>query len=126
MTSPFHHHLLTYQSRDLEVSWALWSWTSDLQSHTGCSNEENNIFFAFPFLPSSPPPQPQKCFLFSSFHKVYSTILVILFIFTCCSVTKLCPILHNCNPMDYNIPNSPIFYLPEFAQIHAHCINETI
>ena len=38
----------------------------------------------------------------------------------CCSVTKLCPTLHD--PMDYSAPGVPVLHdLPKFAQIHVHC-----
>ena len=47
------------------------------------------------------------------------------FIFlTCCSVTQLCPILR---PMDRSTPSFPVLhYLPEFAQINVHWINNAI
>ena len=36
-----------------------------------------------------------------------------------CSVTQLCPILHE--PMDCSTPDSSVlYYLLEFAQIHIH------
>ena len=39
----------------------------------------------------------------------------------CCSVVQLC--LTFCNPMDYSTPGLPILHhLPEFAQVHVHCI----
>ena len=32
-----------------------------------------------------------------------------------------------CDPMDYSMPGFPVFhYLPEFAQTHAHWVNEAI
>ena len=38
----------------------------------------------------------------------------------CCSVTKLCPTLHD--PMDYSAPGVPVLHdLPKFAQIHVPC-----
>ena len=43
----------------------------------------------------------------------------------CCSVTQLCPTL--CNPMDCSIPGLPVPHrLPEFAQVHVHCIGDTV
>ena len=42
-----------------------------------------------------------------------------------CSVTKLCPAL--CDPMDYSTSGFPVLhYLPEFAQTHAHCVDDAI
>ena len=41
----------------------------------------------------------------------------------CCSVTQSCPTL--CNPMDGSKPGLPVPHnLPEFAQVHAHCIGD--
>ena len=43
----------------------------------------------------------------------------------CCSVTKLCLAL--CDPIDCSMPDFPVLhYLPEFAQIHALCVGDTI
>ena len=43
----------------------------------------------------------------------------------CCSVTKLCPTLHD--PMDCSMPGSPVLrHLPEFAQIHGHWVSDAI
>ena len=43
----------------------------------------------------------------------------------CCSVTKPHPTL--CDPMDCSMPGFPVLYhLPEFAQIHVHCIRGAI
>ena len=40
-----------------------------------------------------------------------------------CSVTQSWPTLHN--PMDCNTPGLPIpHHLPEFAQVHVHCISD--
>ena len=40
-------------------------------------------------------------------------------------VAQSCPIL--CNPMDCSTPGFPVLhYLPEFAQIHVHCISDAI
>ena len=40
-----------------------------------------------------------------------------------CSVTQQCPTL--CDPMDCNTPGFPILhYLPEFAQIHVHWVDD--
>ena len=39
--------------------------------------------------------------------------------YCCCSVTKLCPALHD--PMDCSTPGFPVpHHLPEFAQVHVH------
>ena len=47
------------------------------------------------------------------------------FIDVCCSVAKSSPTL--CNPMDCNMLGFPVLrYLPEFAQIHVHWINDAI
>ena len=40
-----------------------------------------------------------------------------------CSVTQLWPTLHN--PMDCSTPGLPVpRHLPEFAQVHVHCISD--
>ena len=41
----------------------------------------------------------------------------------CCSVAQLCPPL--CDPVDCSMPGFPaLHYLPEFAQIHVHWIDD--
>ena len=43
----------------------------------------------------------------------------------CCSVTQSCSTL--CNPMDCSTSGLPVpHHLPEFAQVHVHCINDAI
>ena len=43
----------------------------------------------------------------------------------CCSVAQLCPTL--CDPMDCSTPGLPCpHHLPEFAQVHVHCIGDAI
>ena len=43
----------------------------------------------------------------------------------CCSVTKSCPTL--CDPMDCSTPGLPVLhYLPEFAQVHVHWVDNAI
>ena len=43
----------------------------------------------------------------------------------CCSVTQSCPTL--CHPMDCSTPGLPApHHLPEFAQVHVHCISDAI
>ena len=43
----------------------------------------------------------------------------------CSSVAQSCPAL--CDPMDYSTPGCPVLHhLPEFAQVHVHCINDAI
>ena len=43
----------------------------------------------------------------------------------CCSVTQSCPTL--CDPMDCSTPGFPVLhYLPEFAQTHAHEVDDAI
>ena len=43
----------------------------------------------------------------------------------CCSVTQLCPTL--CNPTDCSTPGLPVPHcLPEFAQVHVHCIGDAV
>ena len=38
---------------------------------------------------------------------------------------QLCPAL--CNPMDCSMPGLPVpHHLPEFAQVHVHCISDTL
>ena len=40
----------------------------------------------------------------------------------CCSVTQSYPTL--CNPMNHSSPGLPVpHHLPEFAQVHVHCIH---
>ena len=42
-----------------------------------------------------------------------------------CSVTKLCPTL--CNPMNCRMASFPVLhYLPEFAQMHVHWVDDVI
>ena len=42
-----------------------------------------------------------------------------------CSVAQLCPTL--CDPMDCSTPGLPVpHHLPEFAQVHVHCIGDDI
>ena len=41
------------------------------------------------------------------------------------SVAQSCPAL--CNPMDCSMPGLPVpHHLPEFAQVHVHCISDAI
>ena len=43
----------------------------------------------------------------------------------CCSVTQLCPAL--CDPMDCSTPDLLVpQHLPEFAQLHFHCISDAV
>ena len=43
----------------------------------------------------------------------------------CCSVTQSCPTLWD--PMDCGMPGLPLpHHLPEFAQVHVHCIGDTV
>ena len=52
-------------------------------------------------------------------------ICAITTITNCCSVTQSCLTL--CDPMDCSIPGFPVLhYLLEFAQIHAHWIDDAI
>ena len=45
--------------------------------------------------------------------------------FCCCSVTQLCPTL--CDLMDCSTPGLPApHHLPEFAQVHVHCMSDAI
>ena len=42
-----------------------------------------------------------------------------------CSVAQLCPML--CDPLDCSMPGLPCpHHLPEFAQVHVHCIDDAI
>ena len=53
-------------------------------------------------------------FQFRTFHEV-----------CCCSVTQLCPTL--CDPMDCSTPGLSVpQHLLRFAQVHVHCIGDTI
>ena len=57
----------------------------------------------------------------------YKTCCCVLhfFISICRSVAQLCPTL--CNPMDCRMPGFPVpHHLPEFAQVHVHCISDAI
>ena len=43
----------------------------------------------------------------------------------CCSVSQSCPT--PCDPMDCSLPGLPVLlHLPEFAQVHVHCIGGAI
>ena len=43
----------------------------------------------------------------------------------CCSVAQLCPTV--CDPMGCNTPGLRVpHHLPKFAQVHVHCISDTI
>ena len=43
----------------------------------------------------------------------------------CCSVTQSCLTL--CDPMDCSMPGLPVpHHLPEFTQVHVHCIGDAI
>ena len=47
--------------------------------------------------------------------------------YVCCcySVTQPCPVL--CNPMDCCTPSLPVpHHLPEFVQVHVHCISDAV
>ena len=47
------------------------------------------------------------------------------YLFSCCSVTQLCPIL--CSPIDCRMPGFSVHHcLPEFAQTHAHWLSDAI
>ena len=53
----------------------------------------------------------------------YQLLLVVNWLF--CSVAKSCLTL--CNSMDCSTPGFPVLhYLPELAQTHIHCVNDTI
>ena len=48
-----------------------------------------------------------------------------LIIICCCLIAKSCPTFHN--PMDCSTPGFPVpHHLPEFAQVHIHCISYAI
>ena len=43
----------------------------------------------------------------------------------CCSVAQSCPTLRD--PMDCSTPDLPVpHHLPEFAQVHVHCISDAV
>ena len=43
----------------------------------------------------------------------------------CCSVPQSCPTL--CDPINCSTPSFPVLqHLPEFAQIHVHCVSDVI
>ena len=43
----------------------------------------------------------------------------------CCLVAQLCPTLYD--PMECSTPDLPVpHHFPEFAQVHVHCISDTI
>ena len=45
--------------------------------------------------------------------------------FVLCSVTRLCPTFYH--PMDCSTPGLPVpNHLPEFVQVHGHCLSEAI
>ena len=52
-------------------------------------------------------------------------VYIYIYIYYCCSVTKLCPTL--CDPMVCSLPGFPVLhYLPEFTQIHVHWVGDAI
>ena len=43
----------------------------------------------------------------------------------CCSVAQSCSTL--CDPMDCSMAGLPVsHHLPEFAQVHVHCISDAV
>ena len=45
--------------------------------------------------------------------------------YCCCSAVHLCPTF--CDPTDCSMPGLPVpHHLPEFAQVHVHCISDAI
>ena len=83
------------------------------------------------------PIRPSSHFILRSWIKVHKTFHYTLnsFIYFllnfwsdlcyCCPVTQSSPIL--CDPMDRSMPGLPVsHHLPEFAQVHVHCISDAI
>ena len=61
-------------------------------------------------------------FYVSASEQLYSLLLLVC-LFSCCSVAKSCPAL--CSPMDGSMPGFPVLHsLPEFAQIHVHQVGD--
>ena len=64
-------------------------------------------------------------FLLYFYHQCRILPRLVSIYICCCSVTQLCPTL--CNPMDCSMSGlSDPHHLPRFAQVHAHCIGDTI
>ena len=54
-----------------------------------------------------------------------STVVYDFKMLCCCSVTQSCPTL--CDPIDCSTPGLPVpYHLPEFAQVHVHCISDAV
>ena len=65
----------------------------------------------------------KKCFLPLHMRELACYEKHAVFSLRCCSVTQSCPTL--CDPMDCRMPGFPVpNHLPEFAQVHAHCIGD--
>ena len=55
----------------------------------------------------------------------YINIYIIIYTYSCCSVSKLCLTL--CDPTNCSMPGLPVLLcLPEFAQTHVHWVSEAI
>ena len=83
-------------------------------------------WFSFSYSPTglvtinSPSVQLLKLFLWET-----ATWWQHCFMCHCCSVAQSCPAL--CNPTDYSMPGLLVpHHLPEFAQVHVHCISGAI
>ena len=81
----------------------------------------HSFWFYFPFSLSSDWLDFQKGLNQSTWVQFSSKFLTCC----CCSGAKLCLAL--CDPIDCSMPDFPVLhYLPEFAQIHALCVGDTI
>ena len=91
------------------------------------------FYHSLPHLFLQPPPLPSEMVAFL----IWYVAVVLVFPFTtilpwgpctlgsCCSVAQSCPTLFNL--MDGSTPGFPVPHrLPEFAQVHVHCIGDAI
>ena len=68
---------------------------------------------------------PSVCFLWWGICSDLSLIFKLGFLFSCCSVPKLCLTL--CDAMNFSTPGFPVFHcLLDFAKIHIHWIGDAI
>ena len=63
--------------------------------------------------------------IFQTFKNVFMNVLHLCGSLCCCSVTQSCLTLWD--PMDCSTPGFPVLdYVPEFAQIHVHWVDDAI
>ena len=107
-------------------------WTVALQAHLSMEFSRQEHWSGLPFPPpgdlSNPgiePTCPVSAVLAGRFFTTKRYLGSPIQVLGCCSVAKLCLTL--CDPVDYSMPgSSPLYYLPEFAQIHVHWVSDAI